>query len=476
MAEQGLASPGADLEHALTHHGPGFFASGDGQALLEQLQPLFQGERRALLVTGCRGVGKSTLCRQLYGYLAPGTGAVRINAALVSGDRELLDAMGHGFGVVVPTDADGPSISELIAAHARARDDAGSVCVALVDDAELLEPRALEHLVRLAADSPLRIVLFGEVRLSGLARGLETSEVTWHEIHLKGFDLAEVRGYLEWRFRQQGHTTPLPFSDRQIKDIARLSRGLPGRIDEMANLLLVKLRSLRDEQPGRAFPVLHQALLAALGVVLALVYLLWPSATEPEQTLTGVEALEVPAPVDPSPPGNAGVVQREVPAEPSGQSEARGPENPAHAPPVEAAPQQDASAGDAGGAVGAGSSAGAAARDGHPQTAPWVMGQPATAYTLQLATFSTAERAAAYLARQDDPASFARFRVQQAGRILHVVVYGSFDDRQAAEEAARRLPEAVGDVEPWVRPFSHVQDAVRTALQQQGGSGTRNQP
>ncbi len=66
MAEQGLTSPGMDLQHALTEHGPGFFASGDGRALLEQLQPIFHGERSALLVTGCRGVGKSTLCRQLY--------------------------------------------------------------------------------------------------------------------------------------------------------------------------------------------------------------------------------------------------------------------------------------------------------------------------------------------------------------------------------------------------------------------------
>ncbi len=93
------------------------------------------------------------------------------------------------------------------------------------------------------------------------------------------------------------------------------------------------------------------------------------------------------------------------------------------------------------------------------------MRQPPADYTLQLVTFSTAERAASFLARQRDPSMFARFRQQRDGRILHVVVYGSFRTRQAAAEAAAHLPEGVGRLKPWIRPFRDVQTAVRTALQ-----------
>ena len=62
--------------------------------------------------------------------------------------------------------------------------------------------------------------------------------------------------------------------------------------------------------------------------------------------------------------------------------------------------------------------------------------QPADAFTLQLVSFSTADRADEYLRAQPEPADFARFRLQRDGRILHVVVYGRFDSRAAAAEAS----------------------------------------
>ena len=97
--------------------------------------------------------------------------------------------------------------------------------------------------------------------------------------------------------------------------------------------------------------------------------------------------------------------------------------------------------------------------------ATWILQQPDDRYTLQLVSFSTADRADEYLGEQPDPARFARFRLQRDGRILHVVIYGSFESRAAAAEASRALPESVGRVEPWIRTFGQVQDGVRTALQ-----------
>jgi septal ring-binding cell division protein DamX len=97
--------------------------------------------------------------------------------------------------------------------------------------------------------------------------------------------------------------------------------------------------------------------------------------------------------------------------------------------------------------------------------AEWIMRQPPAAYTLQLASFSTAARADEYLEEQAIPESFARFRQQRDGRTLHVVVYGSFDSEAAAEEAVDNLPPGAGNVKPWIRTFERVQEAVRTAQQ-----------
>ena len=94
------------------------------------------------------------------------------------------------------------------------------------------------------------------------------------------------------------------------------------------------------------------------------------------------------------------------------------------------------------------------------------MDQPEERFTLQLASFSTGERASGYISGQAVPEEFARYRLQRDGRILHVVIRGVYRTRAEAEQAARSLPASVGEVKPWIRTFAQVQDAARTALQQ----------
>jgi DamX protein len=408
----------------------------------------------------------------------------------------------------------------------------------MVDDGELLEAMALAQLVKLAAAVPLRVVLFGETRLAGaVERAASSANVGWHEIRLAGLGPTEVRAYLEWWFRQQGYTDRLPFSDTQIKEVARLSEGLPGRIDQMANALLARAQDGIEEHRGRRFPALHQALLAVLVVGIAFAYLVWQPTDDGDVTdLADVEQLEVPpapsrepAEVDgpvvptqqtPPPPGARGddpateasapTPSVDVPAEPDRpadtsenieaadrkeQDQAAAPSAPAPSAPATSAsvpsasvPEQSPAAAPAtadsadktppavtsalpdpkpevlkdttGTDAEERSDSGAGPRD-----AAWIMRQPASAYTLQLVTFSTAERAAGYLARQSDPRSFARYRLQRSGKILHVVIYGSFDSRSEAERAVTLLPDSAGDVKPWVRTFEQIQDAARTALQ-----------
>jgi DamX protein len=515
MSEQGQAKPAHGATQA-------FFAGGNRKIHLEQLRHLSQWSRRVLVVTGPRGVGKTTLYRQLSASLEPRAKAARINGALVNSTREVLNAVVHGFGLAAPADADVQLLCDLIGGHAEAQERSERFCVTMVDDAELLEARALEQLINLAAAVPLRVVLFGEARLVGaVERATSSGNVGWHEITLAGLGPTEVRVYLEWWFGQQGYSGHLPFSDAQIKEVARLSEGLPGRIDQIANALLAKVQGGVEEHRGRRFPALHQALLAVLVVGIAFAYLVWQPTDDGVVTdLADVERLEVPplpsrepaetdgpaAPMDQTPPpGPRGddpateasapdpsVDAQAEPVRPTDTSEnmetaSREEQDQAPAPsasaPEQSQPAAPATAGSADktlpavisaqpdlkpeepkdtSAAGAGEPADSGAG---PRDAAWVMRQPASAYTLQLVTFSTAERATGYLARQSDPQSFARYRLQQSGKILHVVIYGSFESRSEAEQAAARLPDSAGNVTPWVRTFEQVQDAARTALQ-----------
>ena len=458
MAEQGPAKRGDGSRKASGAPGQAFFTGGDRRTHLEQLRHLSQWSRRVLVVTGPRGVGKTTLYRQVSASLEPRAKAARINGALVNSTREVLKATVQGFGLAAPADADARALSDLIVGHAEIQERSERFCVVLIDDAELLEARALGMLVELAARAPLRLVMFGEIRLvPAVQRAASTSSVGWHEIRLNGLDPIDVRAYLEWRLRQQGYTERLPFTDAQVKEIARASEGLPGRIDRLANALLAKLRSRGQEVRRRRFPALHQAILAVLVVAIGFTYLVWhPAGDDDSGGLARVEQLEVP-PVRPQPrpasepesrptgtTGEAPAAEQPAPADAEPQAAVT---EPAPEPVGEAEPARQAEP-----VIG-------------PRDAAWIMTQPASGYTLQLVTFSTAERAAEYLTRQAEPDVFARFRVQQGGRIFHAVTYGSFETRAAAQQAAARLPDGVGNVQPWVRTFGQVQQAARTALQ-----------
>lgn len=480
-----------------------FFDRGDRRMHLEQLRHLSQWSRRVLLVTGPRGVGKSALYRQLSASLEPRAKAARINGTLVSGTREVLNAMVQGFGLAAPADADTQVLRQLIGDHAREQERAERFCVALIDDAELLEFRALEQLIGLAHGSPLRLVMFGEVRLvPAVERAAESVHVGWHEIRLSGFGVDDARAYLQWRFRQQGYGEALPFTDAQVKEITRLSEGLPGRMDQMANVLLARIQSAGSGPPvRRRFPAVHRALLAVLVVALAFAYLLWrptergieppgvtmaasgeptdePAAaaaraveSEPdagdEQAVIAADAGNEPLPAQDGetveePPTAVSAGAAAAPAEDdlTDVAAAADPAASAGAREAQAAPNHDDQAQPTESPAPVVPAAAQTADSGGVHGPEWIMRQPGQRYTLQLVSFSTAERANTYLAEQDDPGAFSRYQLERDGRTLFVVTYGSYESRASAQQAAGDLPGAIGNVQPWIRTFAQVQEAI----------------
>jgi DamX protein len=489
MAEVVLDQP-AGLPNPFASPAPTFFERGERKSHLEKLRYPSQWSRRVVLVTGSRGVGKSALYRQLSASLEPRAKGARINGSLVNGAREVLGAIVNGFGLAAPADSDTQLLQEIVSEYAHDQEQADRCCAVLVDDADLLEPRALEQLVALASRSPLRVVMFGEVRLvRAVERLAGLLDVGWQEIRLTGFTAEEVRVYLEWRFSGAGYHHRLPFSDAQVKDLARLSDGLPGRLDQMANVLMSKILKDRVEGLARRFPRQHAALLAVLVLVLTLVYLLQPDR-EPTPARDGaiaVERIDLPAasgePVGGEPPVDAASDQvsiAEPPAEPvravpaPTPAPAPAPANPTVRDAVVSAPQSPAAKPPPAAqppaatapVVAPAARPVAPAASGGPKDARWVMSQPATAFTVQLVSLSSPERAQQYMASQPEPGRFATYRLQRDGRILHVVLYGSFATREQAEAAVRLLPDSIGAVQPWIRTFAQVQETARSAIQQ----------
>ena len=101
-----------------------------------------------------------------------------------------------------------------------------------------------------------------------------------------------------------------------------------------------------------------------------------------------------------------------------------------------------------------------------PRDTRWLLSQEPDYFTLQLITVSSADRAHAFVDQQLEPREYTIYQLTRDGRVLHVVLYGAFSSRAAAQAAVDRLPAGMGDIQPWIRQIGQVQDAARIRMLQ----------
>lgn len=465
-----------------------FFGEGDRARQLDELRHPARWSRRLLAVTGERGVGKSTLYRALSGRLDPGVKAARINANLTSDMREVLAGIVQGFGMAVPANADPQLLIALIVLHVREQIDADRYCLVLVDDAHLLELRALEQLLRLtdaSADEGLRIAFFAEAHfVQSLDKAARRSGQlqAWHEIRLAPFTEEESRRYVAFRLAHAGLQEHSPFTHNQLAVIVGGSGGLPGRIDELASAILTGRLTIDDER--RWLPRMHRAVVvlvligAGMGWLIfsnhhdgksesakqipkgaqmsdAAVALALPqvdATRSTQQVGEAAAARKAPVPREAAASvtlANESAMDDDAPArdEPAAPAVAsiRAPE-PAQT--LDSAPKVAPPRANAAGPV--------AALHG-PKSAQWLRRQPRDRFTLQLLATSSREKRDQFVSRQARPEQFATFETRRNNEAWYAVTYGNFATRAEASAAAARLPSSVGRVEPWIRTFASVQ-------------------
>lgn len=92
---------------------------------------------------------------------------------------------------------------------------------------------------------------------------------------------------------------------------------------------------------------------------------------------------------------------------------------------------------------------------GDPQA--WVRKQPATAFTLQLASFQALRDARRFLDRDLQGRRAGLYSARKRGSHWYSVVLGSFDSQGAARGAILELPPQLRRLKPWVRRFGAIQ-------------------
>lgn len=200
-----------------------------------------------VLLTGEIGAGKTTVCRCFLDQVPPNTDVAYIfNPKL--GVIELLQTICDEFkvdtgdGAVTIKDHVDALNRFLLAGHARGRN-----AVLIIDEAQSLAPAVLEQLrlltnLETSERKLLQIVLIGQPELRQMLAepGLEQlAQRVIARYHLPALDAKETQAYIRHRLSVAGLEGEQPFDARAIDRMHELCRGVPRRINLLADRALL---------------------------------------------------------------------------------------------------------------------------------------------------------------------------------------------------------------------------------------------
>ncbi len=192
------------------------------------LSRLVQGDEIIILVIGESGSGKTSLLKRYLSASIAGwkTGRIRIRpeARTKSGQPPLFDE------------------NKVDSYPAYFLQDVKESII-IIDDAHELSKRLLTCVLKSTqqagnSGNVKRFILFGEPQLMDAVNELTASlgyEIAVSKIFLPPMSREQITGYLNYRLAVAGYTGKRLFSTAALNKIHRLSGGLPGRINTMAN-------------------------------------------------------------------------------------------------------------------------------------------------------------------------------------------------------------------------------------------------
>lgn len=202
-----------------------------------------------VLLSGEIGAGKTTVCRCFLEKIPK-----RCNVAYIFNPKltviELLKAACEEFGIVPPTSAGPPTVSDflapinefLLSTHA-----VGQNNVLIIDEAQNLSADVLEQLrlltnLETSERKLLQIILIGQPELRDMLARPELEQLAQRvtaRFHLEALTEEETVRYIRHRMMVAGLKKSLPFDRRARRRIHELTRGIPRRINLLCDRALL---------------------------------------------------------------------------------------------------------------------------------------------------------------------------------------------------------------------------------------------
>jgi general secretion pathway protein A len=214
-----------------------------------------------VLLTGEIGAGKTTVCRCFLEQIP-----AHCNVGYIFNPKltvnELLHAICEEFHIPLPADARNASVKDyidalnafLLAAHAEGRNS-----VLVIDEAQNLSADVLEQL-RLLTNLEtnerklLQIILIGQPELRSMLARPELEQLAQRVIaryHLDSLAEHETAGYIQHRLATAGLQTASPFPPALAKQVHKLTRGVPRRINLLCDRALLGAYASGMQQVNR---------------------------------------------------------------------------------------------------------------------------------------------------------------------------------------------------------------------------------
>lgn len=204
-----------------------------------------------LIVTGERGIGKSSLKQRFINTAQEEWQICEIQSHTMMDASMLLKEIAHGFNITEPP-LEPSALFEVLSVQLDHMRQASYVPILIIDDAHELPQDALQSLLYLAENhsdqqTALRIILFCEpeieIMLDDPAIHSLRDRVT-HSMEISSLDEAETAEYLRHRLAVAGLDGTSPFTPTLVHKIFKASEGIPARINEYAHQNL-----LDDKEP-----------------------------------------------------------------------------------------------------------------------------------------------------------------------------------------------------------------------------------
>jgi type II secretory pathway predicted ATPase ExeA len=462
-----------------------FFSGGNRGPILEALIYAITHGEGVIKVTGEVGSGKTMLCHMLPKRLPPHVETVYIANPSVS-PEEILHTIAFELQLAVDRGASRLAVMQALHDYLLKRYAEGKRVVVFVEESQSMPLATLEEIRLLSNleaknDKLLQIVLFGQPELDDNLRQPQTRplrERVTHSFRLEPLAAGEIREYLMFRMRAAGYRGPDLFTSSVIGSIARASLGLTRRVNLIADKALLAAFSenthtvrpkhvdaaVRDSEFSRQ-PHSHAqprywwgAALVAGGAALGIgVYALLQRVTEHPAAATSATQ-----------PAPAGVRESALP-----------PKKATHPPLTPAAPQAKAALAPTPmtPSVAAGASAATLQaqelRGGGPddlvetriaETRKWLASEAHSTYSIQLFGTNDPQLLKTHLndlAKSIEINKVFVYRTLAKQKPSLTVLYGSFGDRRAAQQALDQLPESLKANQPILRTVNGIRTEIK---------------